>query len=157
MAKKNTDTVETETKELSPEAQAAREAVASRPRQSVVRFLEYFLIVRDTAPDEIDRLFGDQVSVLEAHADEIENPITKAIETATKAQLDRAIKALENDDELNGYASFVFDEEKFAEKTRPKQARTKKTIVEKADDLFSNASQEDLDALAEMMKARGLV
>ncbi|QPX62670.1 hypothetical protein SEA_XITLALLI_25 [Microbacterium phage Xitlalli] len=156
--KKNTETVEnTETRELSPEAIAAREAVASRPRQSVVRFLEYYLIIRDSAPDELDRLFGDQVEVLEAHAAEIDNPIQKAIEAATKAQTERAVKALENDDALNGYANFVFDEEKFAEKTRVKQPRTKKTIAEKAEDLFSNASAEDLDALAEMMKARGLV
>ncbi|AZV01788.1 hypothetical protein SEA_UNPHAZED_26 [Microbacterium phage Unphazed] len=155
--KKNTETVETESRELSPEAIAAREAVASRPRQSVVRFLEYYLIIRDSAPDELDRLFGDQVEVLEAHAAEIDNPIQKAIEAATKAQTERAVKALENDDALNGYANFVFDEEKFAEKTRVKQPRTKKTIAEKAEDLFSNASAEDLDALAEMMKARGLV
>ncbi|QDF15936.1 hypothetical protein HWC34_gp26 [Microbacterium phage Alex44] len=155
--KKNTETVETESRELSPEAIAAREAVASRPRQSVVRFLEYYLIIRDSAPDELDRLFGDQVEVLEVHAAEIDNPIQKAIEAATKAQTERAVKALENDDALNGYANFVFDEEKFAEKTRVKQPRTKKTIAEKAEDLFSNASAEDLDALAEMMKARGLV
>ncbi|QKY80384.1 hypothetical protein SEA_PABST_26 [Microbacterium phage Pabst] len=154
---KNTeDTVVETEKELSPEAIAAREAVASRPRQSVVRFLEYYLIVRDAAPDELERLFGDQVDTLEAHAEAIENPIQKAIETATKAQVDRAVKALENDDELNGYASFVFDEEKFAAKTAPKKERKVRTVAEKAEDLISNASEKDLAVLAEMLKARGL-
>ncbi|QYC53794.1 hypothetical protein SEA_EUGENEKRABS_24 [Microbacterium phage EugeneKrabs] len=154
--KKNTEET-VESKELSPEALAAREAVATRPRQSVVRFLEYFSIVRDAAPDELERLFGSQIEVLEQHVDEIESPIQKAVQKATQDQLDRAIKALENEDALNGYASYVFDEEVFAEKTRVKQPRQKKTVAEKAEDLLSTASEDDLAALAEMMKARGLV
>lgn len=155
--KKNTEETVTETKELSPEAEAARLAVATRPRQSVVRFLEYYSIVREVAPDEVERLFGDQAEVLEQHVDEITSPVLKAIEAATQAQLDRAIKALENTDELNGYASFVFDEEKFAEKTAPKKTRARKSPEAKAEDVLTSASDDDLAALAELMKARGLV
>ncbi|QQO39371.1 hypothetical protein SEA_CRUNCHYBOI_28 [Microbacterium phage CrunchyBoi] len=153
-----TETVTEEVKELSPEAIAAREAVASRPRQSVARFVEYFMIVRDTAPDELERLFGDQIPALEeaAASGRVENPIQKAIETATTAQKERAFKALENTDALNGYADFVFDAEVFEAKTAPKKERVRKTVAEKAEDLLSSASEADLKALAEMLAARGI-
>ena len=154
MAKK--DTTAPETVELSPEAIAAREAVASRPRQSVVRYVELYNIIREAAPEKLDEYFGSQVEELEAVSDRVENKIAKAIETATQNQLEIATKALENSDPLNGYASYVFDPEVFEEKTRVKQPRTKKTVADKAKDLLAEASDEDLRALHEMLAARGL-
>ena len=141
---------------LSPEAQAARDAVANRPRQSVVRFVELYVIIRDAAPEKLEEYFGSQIDELEAVADKVENKIAKAIETATQNQLEIATKALENNDPLNGYASYVFDSEVFEEKTRPKQARVKKTVVDKAQDLLSEATDDDLKALQELLAARGL-
>ena len=151
---KSTATAEETT--LSPEAQAARDAVANRPRQSVVRFVELYNIIRDAAPEKLDEYFGSQVEELEAVSDRVENKITKAIETATQNQLEIATKALENNDPLNGYASYVFDPEVFEEKTKPKVARVKKTVVDKAQDLLSEASEDDLKALQELLAARGL-
>ena len=151
---KSTATAEETT--LSPEAQAARDAVANRPRQSVVRFVELYVIIRDAAPEKLEEYFGSQVDELEAVADKVENKIAKAIETATSNQLEIATKALENSDPLNGYASYVFDPEVFEEKTRVKQPRTKKTVADKAKDLLAEASDEDLKALHEMLVARGL-
>ena len=143
-------------KELSPEALAAREAVANRPRQSVVRFVELYVIIRDAAPEKLEEYFGSQIDELEAVADKVENKIAKAIETATSNQLEIATKALENNDPLNGYASYVFDEAVFEDKTKPKVARVKKTVVDKAQDLLSEATDDDLKALQELLAARGL-
>ena len=149
-------TATTEEIKLSPEAQAARDAVANRPRQSVVRFVELYVIIRDAAPEKLEEYFGSQIDELEAVADKVENKIAKAIETATSNQLEIATKALENNDPLNGYASYVFDEAVFEDKTKPKVARVKKTVVDKAQDLLSEASDDDLRALQELLAARGL-
>ena len=155
--KKNETAAETtDVKELSPEAQAARLAVATRPRQSVVRFVEYFRTIREAAPDELDRLFGGQIDELDAVADKVESPIDRAFEKVKEETVARAIKALENEDELNGYANYVFDADVFAEKTREKQPRVKRTVAEKATDLLAEASDEDLQALKELLAARGL-
>ncbi|QJD51274.1 hypothetical protein SEA_ALOEVERA_25 [Microbacterium phage AloeVera] len=146
----------TETVELSPEARAAREAVATRPRQSVVRYVQHYVTIRDTAPEEVERLFGSQVEELEAVAAQVENPVQTAIEKATNDQRDRSIKALENEDELNGYANYVFNKETFDEKTREKKPRVKRTVAEKAEELISEASDDDLKALQALLAARGL-
>lgn len=154
MARKNDTPTETE---LSEAAIAARTEIANRPRQSVVKFVQHYVTIRDTAPEELERLFGDQVSALEEVADKVPNVIQLAIEKVTTDQLERSIKALENEDPLNGYAAYVFDAEVFAEKTREKVARgPKKTVAEKANDLLAEASDEDLAALRELLAARGL-
>jgi hypothetical protein len=152
MAPKQDTTTET----VSPAAAATRAEIGNRPRQSVVRYVQYYIIVRDTAPDQLDELFGDQVTALEAVADKVTNPIQEAIEKATATQHDLAIKALENDDALVGYANYVFDPEVFAEKTRERQPRVKRTVAEKAQDLLAEASDADLEALRELLAARGI-
>ena len=63
---------------------------------------------------------------------------------------------MENNDPLNGYASYVFDEAVFEDKTKPKVARVKKTVVDKAQDLLSEATDDDLKVLQELLAARGL-
>ena len=155
MARKN-DTETVESTEISEAAAATRAEIGNRPRQSVVRLVEHYVTVRDAAPDEVERLFGAQAEVLEANADKVRNPIQAAIEKATADQLERSIKAMENEDALNGYASFVFDQEKFDEKTREKKPRVKRTVAEKAQDLLAEASDDDLKALQELLAARGL-
>ena len=155
MARKN-DTETVESTEISEAAAATRAEIGNRPRQSVVRLVEHYVTIRDAAPEEVERLFGSQVDELEANADKVRNPIQAAIEKATADQLDRSIKAMENEDALNGYANFVFDQEKFDEKTREKKPRVKRTVAEKAQDLLAEASDEDLKALQELLAARGL-
>ena len=155
MARKNDETV-TESTEISEAAAATRAEIGNRPRQSVVRLVQHYVTIRDTAPEEVERLFGSQVDELEAVADKVENPVAKAIENATNAQRDRSIAAMENTDELNGYANFAFDQEKFDEKTREKKPRVKRTVAEKAQDLLAEASDDDLKALQELLAARGL-
>ena len=155
MARKN-DTETVESTEISEAAAATRAEIGNRPRQSVVRLVEHYVTIRDAAPEEVERLFGSQVDELEANADKVRNPIQAAIEKATADQLDRSIKAMENEDALNGYANFVFDQEKFDEKTREKKPRVKRTVAEKAQDLLAEASDDDLKALQELLAARGL-
>ena len=155
MARKNDETV-TESTEISEAAAATRAEISIRPRQSVVRLVEHYVTIRDAAPDEVERLFGSQVAELEANADKVRNPIQAAIEKATNDQLERSIKAMENEDELNGYANFAFDQEKFDDKTRERKPRVKRTVAEKAQDLLAEASDDDLKALQELLAARGL-
>lgn len=155
MARKNTEET-VESTDISDAAAATRAEIGNRPRQSVVRFVQHYVTIRDAAPEDLDRLFGSQVDALEAVADKVENPITKAIETATAAQVARSIAALENEDALNGYAAYVFDQEIFDEKTREKKPRVKRTITEKAEDLLSEASDAELEALKALLAARGL-
>lgn len=147
-----------EKSELTPEERA--ELIRNTPRQSPLRFAQYFVIISEAAPERVDELFGSQVDVLTEvvaeHGDKVGNPINDAIEKATAAQVEIAVKALKNDSPLTGYADYVFDEEKFAEKTREKKARVKKSAVDKVEDVLSTASPEDLAALAELMKARGI-
>jgi hypothetical protein len=154
MAPKKSD--ETVSTEVSEAAAATRAEIGNRPRQSVKRFVEHYIVIKETAPDELDRLFGDQQAALEENVDKVDNPVQAAIEKATTELRDRSIKALENEDELNGYAHYVFDQETFDEKTRVKAPRTRKTVAEKATDLLAEASDEDLAALKELLAARGL-
>lgn len=155
MARTKNET-ETATTEISEAAAATRAEIANRPRQSQVRFVEYFSIIREAAPERLTELFGDQVEVLEENVDRIDNPIQAAIEKATEAQLDRAVKALTNDDPKNGYVGFAFDQEVFDAKLAPKKTRVKKSVADKVADDLESATAEDLEALAEMLRAKGL-
>ena len=141
--------------DISP-AEQAKLDIANRPRQSVVRFVELYNIVSTAAPEKLDELFGDQVTALEAVAEKVKNPVEVAIEKATANQVDIAVKALTNDDPQNGYAGYVFDGELFAEKTRVKTPRKAATPVQKIEAVLDSVNDEDLAALQELLKARGL-
>ena len=142
--------------EVSEAAAATRAEIGNRPRQSVKRFVEYFNIISELAPDRVEELFGNQVPAVAEVADRVDNPVIVARTKADEAQLSLAVKALTNEDPLNGYANFVFDAEAFEEKLREKKTRTPKTVVEKAEDIIANAKPEDLQALAELLKAQGV-
>ena len=142
--------------EVSEAAAATRAEIGNRPRQSVKRFVEYFNIISELAPDRVEELFGNQVPAVAEVADRVDNPVIVARTKADEAQLSLAVKALTNEDALNGYANFVFDAEAFEEKLREKKTRTPKTVVEKAEDIIANAKPEDLQALAELLKAQGV-
>ena len=142
--------------EVSEAAAATRAEIGNRPRQSVKRFVEYFNIISELAPDRVEELFGNQVPAVAEVAHRVDNPVIVARTKADEAQLSLAVKALTNEDPLNGYANFVFDAEAFEEKLREKKTRTPKTVVEKAEDIIANAKPEDLQALAELLKAQGV-
>lgn len=138
-------------------AEQLREEIANRPRQSVVRLVEYFNIVSELAPERVEEFFGDDVPAIAEVADKVTNPVTVAREKAEAAQLKLAINALTNTDEKNGYANFGFDAEAFAEKTRVKTPRAKKSAVDKVSEVLDQEmSDEDLEALRQMLAARGL-
>jgi hypothetical protein len=142
--------------EISEAAAATRAAIGDRPRQSVKRFVEYFNIISDLAPDRVEELFGNQVPALAEVADRVDNPVEVFRKKSDETQLNLAIKALTNEDAKNGYANFVFDAEAFEEKLREKKPRVVKTVKEKAEDIIASASPEDLQALAELLKAQGV-
>jgi hypothetical protein len=155
MARKNDTTTEAPTaSEISEKAAATRAAIGDRPRQSVVRFVQHYITIRETAPDELERLFGDQIEALEEASKSVQNPITVAQEKVAAEASARSIAALENEDEKNGYANYVFDETVFAEKTKERQPRVKRTVAEKAKDLLEGASPEDIAALQALLAER---
>lgn len=138
-------------------AEQVRENIANMPRQSVTRYVGYFHIINELAPERLEEFFGEQVPALAEASEKIESPVAAARLKAEDNQLAIAVKALENTDEKNGYANYTFDAGLFDEKTRVKTPRTKKTAVDKVEDVLSNASEEDMEALAALLKARGLV
>jgi DNA-directed RNA polymerase subunit F len=142
--------------EVSEKAAATRAEIGNRPRQSVKRFVEYFNIVNTLAPERVEELFGDQTPIVGAHADEVDNPVIVAREKADAAQLELAVKALQNEDPLNGYAGFVFNEDALAEKLRERKPRVVKTVKEKVQDVLASASPEDLADLAALLKEQGV-
>jgi len=144
------------TPEISEKAKQVRDEIANRPRQSVTRYVEYFNIINELAPERLEELFGSQVPDLAAVSDQVKNPVIEFRAKSDVAQLELALNALTNEDEKNGYATYTFDADLFAEKTKPKAQRVKKTFAEKADDLLSKISDEDAQALAELLAARGL-
>ena len=134
--------------------------VATAPRQSVVRFAQYVQTIADHAPDKLDDLVDpDTVAAVQAAIDGAENytdTVTPLIEKAIAGAVDRAAKALSNDDPLNGYVGYGFDPELFSEKTKIKVKRAARTPSEKAAKIVETASEEQLAALAELLKARGM-
>jgi hypothetical protein len=160
MARKNTEET-VESNEVSEAAAATRAEIGNRPRQSVVRFIQHYLTIKETSPDLVDELFGNQAEAieawLEANPDKVVSPIQAAIEKATANQQEISEKALRNEDALNGYAGYVFDSDVADEKTREKKERVVKSKVEKVADLLSgDISDEDAAALKELLAARGL-
>lgn len=151
-SKKN---IEEKSTELSAEALAARAAVASRPRQSVVRFVQLYRTIKEAAPERLEELFGSQIDALEEVADLVDSPIQVAIDKVAATQVELAVKGLTNTDPLNGYAGYTFNRETFDEKTREKKPRTAKSKTEKVADILKDASPEDLAALQELLAARG--
>ena len=160
MARKNHEetTVEetTEVAEISEAAAATRAAIGDRPRQSQVRLVSYYVTIRDAKPDLLEELFGGQIDELEAVSAVVVNPIQAAIEKATNDAVARAVHAMTNEDEKNGYANFQFDADVFALKTAEKAPRSKRTVVDKAKDLLAGASDEDLEMLKELLAQRNL-
>lgn len=155
MARKQ-DTIEETGTELSEAAAATRAAIGTRPRQSPKRYAEYFNIISTLAPERVDEFFGNQAPAVAEAAERVDNPVEVARGKSDEAQLKLAVKALTNDDSLTGYVGFVFDQEAFEEKLREKKPRVAKTVVEKVEDVVANASPEDLQALAELLKAQGI-
>ena len=158
MARK--DTIEETT--VSEAAAATRAEIGNRPRQSQVRLVEYVAILDEAAPGKADELVDpENLAEIRQHTAEVQNPvgaekIEEIVAKHKESQVERAVKALTNDDPLNGYLGFAFDAEVFAEKTRVKEPRAKKSKVEKVQDLLSDISDEDAAALKELLAARGL-
>ena len=138
-------------------AEEVREAIRNAPRQSQKRLVEYFNILDSAAPDRVSEFFSEEdEAAIRQVAATVRNPIEVAVEKATQAQVELAVKALSNVDEKNGYANFRFNAEDFAAKTAPKQPRVKKSVVDKVESQLETASDEDLEALAALLKARGI-
>ena len=139
----------------SEKALATRAEIANRPRQSVVRLVEYFGIIKAGAPDRLDEFWSaEEQAELNAVVGSVSDKLTEAAERARQEQIDRAVHALENTDEKNGYANFAFNAEAFADKTREKKARVKRSPLEKATELLELTPEEQA-VLDQLLAARG--
>ena len=143
-------------------ATQGRPDVANMPRQSQVAFADYVHTLNLHAPDLLDELVDPgTITVVQ---DAIVNAGTNFSGT-TQARIEKVIAdkvaqaeaALTNEDKLNGYAGFAFDAEAFAKRTAPKTGRKRLSASEKAARVVDEATPEQLEALAELMKARGLI
>ena len=76
----------------------------------------------------------------------------ETIETKVAA----AVRALTNDAPLTGYAGRAFDAEVFAKKVAPKTGRSKLSPEEKAQRVVESATDEQLEALAALLAAKGI-
>ena len=140
---------------------AGRPNIASIARTSDVSHADYIYTLAEHAPDELKNLVSakTQKAALKAieEAGELFTSTTDAaIEKAIETKVAAAIKALSNTDELNGYAGRAFDAEVFAKKVAPKTGRRKLSPEDRANRVVEEASPEQLEALAALLKERGL-
>jgi len=169
MASKNTTPEETvevdaetqaEINEVSAAAQATRDAIRDRPRQSPVRYLEHYVTIKTLAPEELEERFTpDELVLLEANADRVTNKVEEFRTKSDDNQLSISRNATSNENPQTGYAGYVFDEaavEVLDEKLREKQPREKKDVVDKAKDLFSKPIPDDKrDELIALLREQG--
>jgi len=155
MANKNTAPDETvvddetvaEINEVSAAAQATRDAIRDRPRQSPVRYLEHYVTIKTLAPEELEERFtAEELVLLEEHAHRVTNKVQEFRDKSDANQLSISRNATSNENEQTGYAGYIFDEaavEALEDKLREKTPREKKDVVDKAKDLFSKPIPED--------------
>ena len=147
-------------KKTAATAEDVRAAIADRPRQSVNRYVELFNIVNTLAPERLEEFFTPElIDQLSEVADQQRNPVTEAYAKVNEKQLELAINALTNDNKQQGYAPAVFTwtRDAYDERNRPKAKRTKKSVVDKFDELINSASDEEREALQAIMQSRNLV
>lgn len=137
-------------------AEERAEKIRNTPRQSAKRLVEYAAIINEAQPERFDELFGDQADVLRENISKIANPLDAVIEKAVANQVALVEKALANEDPLNGYAHFAFDQEAFDEKIKPRAKRVVKSKTEKVKDIAAGASPEELRQLAAMLAEMGV-
>lgn len=154
MAKKNI--------EADVEAQPkGRPDIASISRTSDVAQADYINTLVQFAPEELEGLVDEAVvnevtAAIEAAGELFASTTEAAIERAIKTKVEAAVKALSNDDPLNGYATRVFDPEVFAKKVQPKVKRERLSPEKKVEKIVESASPEMLEALKRLLESKGL-
>lgn len=143
------------------EAAAARPDVANQPRQSHVAFADYVTTLALHAPERLEDIVSpDVVETVRVAINEAgENFHSTTAARITKVindKVEQAVAALTKEDALTGYAGFAFDPEAFATKTAPKKGRARLSPEAKAARIAEQATPEQLDALAALLKERGL-
>ena len=142
-------------------APATRPDVANMPRQSVVAYADYIHTLALHAPEALEELVAPETvnavkDAIVGAGSNFAGTTQKRIEKVIADKVEQAKAALTNEDKLNGYAGFAFDAEAFAAKTAPKTGRKRLTPADKATRVVDKATPEELEALAEMLRARGL-
>ena len=143
------------------QAAAARPDVSKVNRTSEVAMADYIHTLVQHAPERLDGIVdpatvkATEAAIAEA-GDRFTSTTDRAIQRAIETKVEAAVRALTNEDELNGYAGRAFNAEVFAKKVAPKTGRRKLSPEERAARTVEQATPEQLDALAELLKARGL-
>ena len=142
-------------------APAGRPDVASMPRQSPVAFADYVLTLSEYAPDRLEEIVAPDVAAaalgaIAAAGDRFKSTTAARVEKVIADKVEQAVAALTNDAELTGYANYQFSVDAFEAKTAPKTGRRRLSAEERAARVVEEASEEQLEALAALMKERGL-
>ena len=85
-----------------------------------------------------------------------ESSTDKAVSKTITTKVEAAQRALSNTAELTGYAGRSFNAETFATKVAPKPGRSRLSPEEKAAKVVDNATPEQLDALAALLREKGI-
>ena len=152
MAKKNTQ-VES----------APRPDIASIKRTSDVAHADYVFTLMQWAPAELEDIVDPATvaavdAAISAAGDLFDSTTERAIAKTISTKVEAAVRALTNEDELNGYAGRAFDPEVFAAKVAPKvsKGRARLSPEQKAERVVAEATPEQLEALAELLRAKGI-
>jgi len=131
-------------------------------RTSDVQFADYVNTVLQFGDVEqlADIVAPETVEAIKAAISEAGDQFTSTTETAIQktitTKVEAAIRALTNDAPLTGYAGRAFDAEAFAKKVAPKTGRARLSPQEKAERVVADASDEQLAALAALLKEKGI-
>jgi hypothetical protein len=152
-----------------PAAKAAKPAAKSTPnvdianinRTSDVQQADYINTLLVHSPEALEDIVDPAtVKAVQAAIKEAGDKFTSSTATAIQKTIDTkvaaAVKALTNDAKLTGYAGRVFDAETFAKKVQPKVGRVRLSPEEKASRVVEDATPEQLEALAALLKAKGI-
>ena len=135
--------------------------IANINRTSDVSFADYVytLLVHD--PEGLADIVEPQTIAEITNAIEEAGPLfvsttETAIAKTISTKVEAAIRALTNDAPLTGYSGRGFDKEVFAKKVSPKVGRVRLSPAEKAEKLVESATSEQLEALAALLREKGI-
>lgn len=138
-----------------------RADIANINRTSDVAQADYVYTLLQYAPEKLDDIVDpDTVGMIEnaiaKAGDHFTSSTEAAVQKTINTKVEAAVRALTNDAELTGYAGRVFNAETFAKKVAPKEGRKRLSPQDKAARVVEDASPEQLEALAALLKERGI-
>jgi len=135
--------------------------IANINRTHDVAHADYVYTLLVHAPEKLADIVDPQTiaeitNAVESAGELFHSSTDAAIQRAIDTKVEAAVRALTNDAPLTGYAGRAFDAETFAKKVTPKAGRTRLSPEQKAAKVVENATPEQLDALAALLREKGI-